>query len=240
MNNRIQELIHSSAFALLWYSNLIGAKKTNESLVALSTEELRKRWQEIGAVVWPSILERVKAQQPHENSKFEKEISSVRRRGILVLLSVIMSGTMRAEYADGKPTNKFASPYFGPICITDVDKRGNYRGYEMENNKVTRWFQPTHLKPYSRPSIALDQRTNIKGHGFDYLVSYDDGSEYWMEGEYLEREFINEFKEGQKLKAIAKESTIQKKKKIAAAKEKLAKHKEEALRLQTELEEMEE
>jgi hypothetical protein len=61
-----------------------------------------------------------------------------------------------------------------------------------------------------------------------------------MEGEYLEREFINEFKEGQKLKAIAKESTIQKKKRIAAAKEKLAKHKEEALRLQAELEEMEE
>jgi hypothetical protein len=32
--------------------------------------------------------------------------------------------------------------------------------------------------------------------------------------DYLEREFINEFKEGQKLKAIAKESTIQKKREL--------------------------
>jgi hypothetical protein len=176
MYNRIQELTHSSAFALCFgrHSNLIGAKNTNESLVALSKEELRKRWHEIGAVVWPSILERVKEQQAHENSKFEKRnlIRAPERDTSFAVGDHVMA--MRAEYADGKPTNKFASPYFGPICITDVDKRGNYRGYDMDNNKITRWFPPAHLKPYSRPLVALDQRTNIKGHGFDYLVSYDE------------------------------------------------------------------
>ena len=190
-------------------------------------------------IIWPSIGERVKEKQENIKKKFESRnliLTEEKNTSFKIGMKCMY---LRREYADKTSVGKWLPCYLGPIIITEMDKRGNYRGVEIDTDLLTRWMPPSHLKVFSEMVLVLDKRPNpYSGESYNFLVEYDDETRLWTEAEYIQKILLKEYSEKKALTRFYKETETQKLRRVKDFEERILRRESELKKEREQLMEM--